>query len=147
MKNVLRIIFTILFYVLIFPITVLIIVVGPLMSFTDLIDVFKYEAPRTVFPIPMIICFGFILFLSMQFEPLRWIYKKVPVLLPFLQMCFIMFLVLEIGVEFANLWADHGMIPRTAAIILSILTVVLGRAFLSYWYYKYPISFKVQKEK
>jgi hypothetical protein len=145
MRKLLSILFAGSFYIFIFPITVLILIIGPLMSLTDLLDIFKYEAPRLALGLAVIVIFGFILYLSMRVNSLKWIYRKFPVLLPFLQMCFISFFALQLGVEFANLWADDMMYPKGVAAFLVIIAFVLGRMFLSYWYYKYPISYKIHK--
>ncbi|MDR6121319.1 hypothetical protein QFZ87_000916 [Bacillus sp. SLBN-46] len=145
MRKLLTILFAGLFYIFLFPITVLILMFGPIMSLNDLLDIFKYESPRLALGLAVIVLFGFILFISMRVNSLKWIYRKFPVLLPFLQMCFITFFALQLGVEFANLWADKMMYSKGIAAFLAIFTFVLGRLFLSYWYYKYPISYKIYK--
>jgi hypothetical protein len=142
-KKILAFFWALLFYIFLFPITMLIIVIGPLMTYLDLLEVYKYEAPRISLGLPALCFLGIILFLSMKYSSLKWIYKKFPVLLPFLQMCFISLFAMEIGLQFANLWADKLVYGKGIAIGLSVLSIILGRMFLSYWYYKYPISHKV----
>ncbi|MEI5905867.1 hypothetical protein WAK64_02145 [Bacillus spongiae] len=123
-------------------------VFGPLITFLDLLDVYKLEAPRLGMGMGLegIAFFGFILFISMKSRELKLeIYGKIPVLLPFFQMCFVSLIVMELSLTFANLWADRMVIGKAVAIGLSVLTILLGRAFLSYWYYKYPISYKMMR--
>ncbi|WP_079504955.1 hypothetical protein [Mesobacillus jeotgali] len=143
MKKIFNFLWALVFYVLLFPFTILVIVFGPLMTFLDLIDVYKLEAPRLGFGLGAIAFLGFILFLSMRYPSLNWLYRKFPVLLPFFQMCFVSFIVMDLSLAFANLWADRMIIGKTVAIGLSVLSILIGRAFLSYWYYKYPISYKM----
>lgn len=143
MKKILTFFWALLFYIFLFPVTVLIIVFGPLMTFWDLMDVYKYEAPRLALGLAVLCFLGFILFLSMKYSSLKWIYKKFPVLLPFFQMCFISLFAMQVGLEFANLWADKLVYGKGIAIGLSVLSILIGRVFLSYWYYKYPISHKL----
>jgi hypothetical protein len=141
MKKIIKFLWSLFFYIILFPITVLVIVFGPLMTFFDLLDVYKLGAPRLGLGLGGIALLGFLLFLSMKYH--SWLYRKFPVLLPFFQMCFVSFIVMELSLTFANLWADKMMIGKTVAIVLSVLSILLGRAFLSYWYYKYPISYKM----
>ncbi|WP_114571936.1 hypothetical protein [Exiguobacterium flavidum] len=145
MKKIIRILWALFFYVLLFPVSILMIVIGPLMSFTDMLDVYKLGAPRLDLGLSIIAIVGFILFLSMKYSSLNWIYRKFPVLLPFFQMCFLSFIIMQISLMFANLWADDMLIGKTVAMGLTILTIVIGRVFLSYWYYKYPISYKMMR--
>ncbi|MCQ6281303.1 hypothetical protein [Bacillus sp. EB600] len=145
MKRLIRLLFAGLFYIFLFPVTVFLVIFGPIMSFSDLSDVFKYQAPRLALSLPVLVFLGFVLFLSMKVNSLKWIYKKFPVLLPFLQMCFLSLFALQVGLEFANLWADNNFYPKSAAIVLAILSFAIGRLFMSYWYYKYPISYKIHK--
>ncbi|WP_102261186.1 hypothetical protein [Mesobacillus jeotgali] len=143
MKKIIKFLWALFFYIFLFPVTILVIVFGPLMTFLDLLDVYKLEAPRLGMGLGVIAFLGFILFLSMKYHSLSWIYRKFPVLLPFFQMCFVSFIVMDLSLTFANLWADRMIIGKTVAIGLSVLTILIGRAFLSYWYYKYPISYKM----
>ncbi|MCA1054204.1 hypothetical protein LCM10_04330 [Rossellomorea aquimaris] len=143
MKKIIKIAWALFYYIFLFPVTAFIIVFGPLMTFLDLLDVYKLEAPRLGLGLGMIAFMGFILFLSMKYHSLNWIYRKFPVLLPFFQMCFVSLIAMDLSLTFANLWADRMVIGKAVAIGLSLLTILLGRSFLSYWYYKYPISFKM----
>ncbi|MDQ6598113.1 hypothetical protein [Bacillus salipaludis] len=145
MKKLISLLFAFLFYIILFPFTALILILGPIITVSDLSNVFKYEVPKLAFGLPALVLLGFILFLSMKVSSLKWIYKKFPVLLPFLQMGYLSFLALQIGLEFANLWADNNAYPKGVAIVLALLSFVVGRIFLSYWYYKYPISYKIHK--
>ena len=123
----------------------LLLIFGPMMTFSDLSNVFKYDAPRLALGLPVLVILGFILFLSMKVPSIKWIYKKFPVLLPFLQMGYLALFALQVGLEFANLWADNNVYSKTVGLVLAILSFVVGRIFLSYWYYKYPISYKIHK--
>ena len=132
-------------YYLLYPFILLIIIIGPLMDYDYLTEVYKLEAPRSALGIGMISFLGFFLFLSYKYQRLGWLYRKIPVFLPFLQMCFVMLVGLELALFFANLWADQQMFNKGVAITLSIISIVLARVYLSYWYAKYPISYKVHK--
>lgn len=145
MKKWITLLFASLFYIILFPTTAFLVIFGPLVTFSDLSDVFKYDAPRTAFGLLALVFIGGILFLSMKIPSIKWIYKKFPVLLPFLQMCYLTLFALQVGLEFANLWADNNVYPKMVALVLTILSFVVGRIFLSYWYYKYPISYKIHK--
>jgi hypothetical protein len=145
MKKLITLLFAIPFYIFLFPITALVIIIGPLVTISDLSDVFKYSVPKLPLTFPGLFLIGFILFLSMKVDTLKWIYKKFPVLLPTVQMGFLMLFALQVGLEFSNLWADNNVYPREIALVLALLSFVVGRIFLSYWYYKYPISYKIHK--
>lgn len=132
-------------YYFLYPFIILIIVLGPLMEYDYLTDIYELEAPRNVLGIGGVCFFGFLLLLSYRVKRLGWLYRKVPVFLPFLQMCFIMLVGFEFALFFANLWADKGIFGKGCALTLSILSILLARAYLSYWYTKYPISYKVHK--
>jgi hypothetical protein len=66
-------------------------------------------------------------------------------LIPLLQMFFITLIGIELAIFFANLWADKLVYGKGMAISLSILSILIVRVYLSYWYSKYPISYKVHK--
>ncbi|MGM9926534.1 MAG: hypothetical protein ACI35P_01160 [Bacillus sp. (in: firmicutes)] len=144
MKKLFAIAGTILYYFL-YPMILLIIIMGPLMEFDVLMDVYKYNAPRTALGIGTTCFIGFLLFLSFKYSRLEWLYRKFPVLIPFLQMCLVMLVGIEMALLCANLWADNQTFNKGIAITLSIISIVVARAYLSYWYYKYPISYKVHK--
>jgi hypothetical protein len=65
--------------------------------------------------------------------------------MPLLQMFFITLVGIEVAIFFANLWADKLLISEGFAILLTVLSIVIVRLYLSYWYWKYPISYKVHK--
>lgn len=132
-------------YYLLYPAILIVVIFGPLMEFEILMEIYKLNAPRTAFGIGVTSFIGFMLFLSFKYSRLRWLYNKFPVLIPFFQMCFIMLVGIEIALFFANLWADSQLINKGLAITLSMISILLVRVYLSYWYYKYPISYKVHK--
>ena len=132
-------------YYLLFTIILIVVVFGPLMEFDVLMDVYKYNAPKAAFGIGATCFVGFMLFLSFKYSRLKWLYIKFPVLIPFFQMCLIMLAGIEMALLFANLWADNQTFHKGIAITLSIISIAAARAYLSYWYYKYPISYKVHK--
>lgn len=144
MRKILSLLGTILYYC-IFPFTLLVVIIGPLMEFEVLMEVYQLGAPRLAFGIGVTCFFGFLLFLSFRYSRLAWLYRRYPVLIPFLQMCFVMLFGIELALFFANLWADTQIISKGVAITLSVFSIVLVRVYLSYWYYKYPISYKVHK--
>mgnify|MGYP003442520256 FL=1 len=144
MKQLFTLLGAILYYFL-YPCILIVVIFGPLMEFEVLMEIYKLNAPRTAFGIGVTCFIGFILFLSFNYSRLRWLYNKFPVLIPFFQMCFIMLVGIEIALFFANLWADSQLISKGLAITLSMISILLVRVYLSYWYYKYPISYKVHK--
>ena len=132
-------------YYLLYPMVLIIIIMGPLMEFDVLRDVYTFNAPRLALGIGTTCFIGFLLLLSFKHSRLKWLYRKYPVLIPFLQMCMIMLVGIEFALFFANLWADNQTLSKSIAIILSIISIAGARVYLSYWYYKYPISYKVHK--
>ena len=134
-----------LFYYLLYPFVVLLIFFGPIMELPTLLEIYQNDAPRLGMPLGMLAFMGFLLLLSYRIHRLGWLYRKLPVTMPLLQMCFISLVGVEIGISFANLWADQQLISKGIAILLSIISFVMARLYLSYWYYKYPISYKVHK--
>lgn len=137
-------IFRICFF-LMFLIIILLLVFLPGFNLSDMLDVAKYGAPRQA--LPFIILFGIsgMLYLSMRLQSLRSIYLRYPVLMPALQMGFIMTAVTNISLMIMNLWADNLVISKTVAITGAIFVILLGRVFISYWYYKYPVSLKMRR--
>ena len=133
------------FYYCFFPCVLIIVIFGPLMEFDILMEIYQLGAPRLDFGIGVTCFIGFLLFLSFRYTRLAWLYQKFPVLIPFLQMCFVMLVGIEVALFFANLWADTQIISKGVAVTLSVISIILVRAYLSYWYYKYPISYKVHK--
>lgn len=144
MRKIFAIASALLYYCL-FPCILIIVVFGPLMELDVLMEIYKYDAPRLALGIGVTWFVGLLLFLSFKYRRLEWLYRKFPVLIPFLQMCFIMLVGIEVALFFANLWADSQIISKGLSITLSIISIVLARVYLSYWYYKYPISYKVHK--
>jgi len=144
MKKLFTLLGNILYYCF-FPFILIIIVFGPLMEFDVLLEVYQLGAPRLAFGIGTTCFIGCILFLSFRYSRLAWLYHKFPVLIPFFQMCFVMLVGIEIALFFANLWADTQMISKGVAVTLSVISIIVVRTYLSYWYYKYPISYKVHK--
>lgn len=144
MGNIFAILGTFIYYLL-YPFIALLILFGPIMELPTLIEIYQTNAPRIGMPLGMLAFIGFLLVLSYRIPRLGWLYRKLPVTMPLLQICFITLAGVEIGIFFANLWADQQQISKGLAIVLSILSFVLTRLYLSYWYYKYPISYKVHK--
>lgn len=144
MKKLFAIAGTIIYY-LIYPLVLIMVIMGPIMEFDVLRDVYKYNAPRSALGLWLTCFIGFMLFLSFKYSRLTWLYRKFPVLIPFLQMCLVMLAGIELALFCANLWADNQTFSKGIAITLSVISIAGARAYLSYWYYKYPISYKVHK--
>jgi hypothetical protein len=132
-------------YYLCYPFVLLIVLIGPLMEFPVLLEIFRLETPRDGLTIGVLGFIGILLFLSYRFPRLGWLNRRFPVLIPLLQMFFITLIGIEMAIFFANLWADQLLYGKGMAIVLSILCMVIVRFYLSYWYSKYPISYKVHK--
>ncbi len=145
MISTIKRIWGIFFNVILFPMCLFLVVFGPFVMFTDLLDIYKLGAPRSGMSFGVIWLIGLVLYLSMRFESMNWLYRKFPVSLPLVQMCFISLLALEVSITCANLWADKMLYGKGIAIFLSVVFFLAGRAFLSYWYYKYPVSYQALK--
>jgi hypothetical protein len=132
-------------YYLCYPFLLIMILLGPIIEFPVLMEIYKLETPRAGMTLSVISLIGILLFLSYRYPRLGWLYRKFPVLIPLLQMFFITLTGIELAIFFANLWADKLLYSKGVAIFLSIVSVMIVRFYLSYWYSKYPISFKVHK--
>jgi hypothetical protein len=132
-------------YYLCYPFVLIIVLLGPLMEFPVLLEIFRLESPRAGLTLGALGFIGLLLFLSYKYPRLGWLNRKFPVLMPLLQMFFITLAGIELAIFFANLWADKFVYGKGTAIALSIISLILVRVYLSYWYSKYPISYKVHK--
>ena len=132
-------------YYLCYPFVLLFVLFGPVMEFPVLLEIFRLGSPREGLTLDLLGCIGVLLFLSYRYPRLGWLYKRFPVLVPLLQMFFITLIGIELAIFFANLWADKQVYGKQIAIALSILSIMIVRVYLSYWYSKYPISYKVHK--
>ncbi|GED54130.1 hypothetical protein EDM54_07965 [Brevibacillus borstelensis] len=137
--------FAVCFYLLLLP-CVLILVTMPLFSILDMIEVANYEAPRLGYPLIVLGVIGGLLFASVRVGALRTLYRKYPVLLPFLHIAYFMAIGTSAGLEVMNQWADSLLFPKWLAIGGAVVIVLVTRVFLSYWYCKYPISLTVRKQ-
>jgi len=115
------------------------------MEFDVLREIYKLESPRGGLTLWAMTFLGFLLFLSYRYPRLGWLYRRYPVLIPLLQMFFVTLVGIEAAIFFANLWADKQLIGKGTSIVLSIISILVVRVYLSYWYSKYPISYKVHK--
>ncbi|MFB3167432.1 hypothetical protein P5G62_009945 [Neobacillus sp. 179-C4.2 HS] len=132
-------------YYLCYPFLLIMIILGPIMEFPVLLEIYRLETPRAGMTISVMSFLGILLFLSYKYPRLGWLYRKFPVLVPLLQMFFLTLAGIEFAIFFANLWADKLLYSKEVAILLSVLSVLIVRIYLSYWYRKYPISYKVHK--
>jgi hypothetical protein len=115
------------------------------MEFPVLMEIFKLGAPRGGLTLGLLAFLGLLLFLSYKYQRLGWLNRRFPVLIPFFQMSFFTLAGIEIAIFFANLWADKLIYGKGIAITLSTLSIIVVRVYLSYWYSKYPISYKVHR--
>jgi hypothetical protein len=132
-------------YYLFYPFVLIFILFGPLMEFPILLEIYRIEAPRAGITLGLLSFIGILLFLSYKYPRLGWFYRKFPVMMPLLQMFYITLVGIEVAIFFANLWADKLLLGKGVAIGLSVLSIIIVRFYLSYWYGKYPISSKVHK--
>jgi len=132
-------------YYLCYPFVLLFVLFGPIMEFPVLLEIFRLGSPREGLTLGLLSFIGVLLFLSYRYPRLGWLYRKFPVMIPLLQMFFITLIGIELAIFFANLWADKLVYGKQIAIALSILSLLIVRIYLSYWYSKYPISYKVHK--
>jgi hypothetical protein len=128
-----------------FPFVLLIVFFAPMMCLSEGLHMLSSGAPANVFPLAGVGLIGMYLFMSMRWQRMRILYSKIPVLLPGLQIAFIMFALLDTADIVIQAWADHEAFPKSAVMILSAILLVLGRLYLSYWYAKHPISSKVRR--
>lgn len=124
--------------------TILLLIFLPLIHIDYIRDVIKLDSPREATPIIVLFVLSSLIYFSLRVKVFRKIYHWFPFLLPVLQIAFIMTVSTDIGLMFMNLWADHGVISKGLAITGTILSVIAGRAYMSYWYYKYPVKFHIQ---
>lgn len=115
------------------------------MEFDVLMDIYQLDSPRGGISLGLLAFLGILLVLSYRYQRLGWLYRKFPFMMPLLQMFFITLVGIEVAIFFANLWADKLLISEGFAMLLTVLSIVIVRLYLSYWYWKYPISYKVQK--
>ncbi|WLR43405.1 hypothetical protein LC087_04290 [Bacillus carboniphilus] len=132
-------------FLLLYILFFLVLLFSPFMSLADIIAVIEHEAPKENYYFALLFVISLILYLSMRVSLFRKIYLKMPVLWPLSQMVFIMLVGLSFGLFFMNLWAENAIISKTIAISLTVISILLVRVFMSYWYKKYPISVKMFK--
>ena len=132
-------------YYLFYPLLLIIIIFGPMMEMDVLLEIYDLDSPRGGLTLGLMAFLGILLFLSYKYPRLGWLNRRFPVLMPLLQMFFITLVGIELAIFFANLWADKQLFSRGIAIFLSTISIIMVRLYLSYWYSKYPISYKVHK--
>ncbi|MEK3916339.1 hypothetical protein [Paenibacillus sp. FSL H7-0331] len=120
---------------------------GPLYIIYASIKVLVLEVPASNFPYGVLLFLGVILYGSMMIPKIRSLYDELPVLIPFLQMCFLMLIASIIGFYILNAWADNQTYAKAEAVLLTVTTFVLMRLFMSYWYYSFPISTLITREE
>lgn len=123
----------------------LILLFSPFMAVSEMRAVFEHGVPKSNMYFILLFMISFILYLSMRIKAFRKIYDKIPVLWPLSQMLFITLAGLAFGLLFMNLWAENALIPKVIAVILAIISFLLVRTFMSYWFSKYPVSVKMYK--
>ncbi|MEO3945796.1 hypothetical protein [Gorillibacterium sp. CAU 1737] len=129
-----------------YPFVALFVLIAPVMCLVDEWRMISSGAPLVIMPLAITGLFGLYLFMTVRWNRMRVLYEKVPVLLPTLQIAYVMLVVTNVGEVVLRAWADEEALPKSVAILLAVLLLVLGRAYLSYWYAKYPISSKVRRE-
>ncbi|MEK3916340.1 hypothetical protein [Paenibacillus sp. FSL H7-0331] len=122
------------------------VIFGPLYFIFVSIKVFVLEVPLANFTFNILFLIGILFYASMVIPKIRTIYDGLPVLIPFFQMCFLMLIASVFGLEFLNSWADNQMLSKAGAVLSAIITYVLIRLLMSYWYYKFPISSMITRE-
>ncbi|MBM4764860.1 hypothetical protein [Bacillus sp. B15-48] len=120
-------------------------VFSPFMAVSEIAAIINYEAPKDNVYFVLLFFISLIMYLSVRIQSFRKIYERYPVLWPLSQMIFISLVGLAFGMFFMNLWAENEVISKPVAIILTMISFVLARVFMSYWYEKYPISTKMFK--
>ncbi len=129
----------------IFLIILLLLLLAPITAFFDIKGVIDHGVPASNVYFIMLFLISFTLYLSVRVRVFKKIYEKIPVLWPLSQMLFITIIGLAFGLMFMNLWAENEVFSKTVAVALTVLSFLVARVFLSYWYKKYPISVKMFK--
>ncbi|MCK0472825.1 hypothetical protein [Halalkalibacter sp. APA_J-10(15)] len=127
------------FYPLFF-FAVICLVLGPFMAIDDIRATLQYGTPHGAYYLFMIGFCSFFLYLSIRIETLQWIYYKLPILWPVLQMCLFMLMATGLGATFLHHWAEHNFPSKGVAITLAIVSFVVVRIVMSWWFARHPAS-------
>src|SRR4051812_45551456 len=88
-------------YYLCYPFVLIFVLLGPIMEFPVLLEIFRLGSPREGLTLGLLGFIGTLLFLSYRYPRLGWLNKKFPVLMPLLQMFFITLVGIELAIFFA----------------------------------------------
>jgi len=111
----------------------------PFMLYGDLKKILTYEVPTSNTSLMIVSLVSFFVYLAMKSKFLGRPYRKVPMLLPALQMIMYTSTALGIGVAVVNKWADEGLYSKGWAITLALLAIVAVRLGMSFLYWKLPV--------
>ncbi|EGL18117.1 MULTISPECIES: hypothetical protein [unclassified Paenibacillus] len=112
----------------------------PFMIYGDIRNLLINEVPVASGGVIVISLLAFFIYLAMRSQFLGIPYRKITILLPFLQMLIYTSFTLSIGVMILNKWADEGLYSKGWAITLMLLAIVAIRLCMSLLYWKYPID-------
>ena len=150
MRNFLRLIWRSLLRIgfgFIFVITAPILLMWPVVALVEIRTMLQSGAPEpTVFLFFIGLC-SLVLYLSVRVKAFQVIYKYLPILWPFFQMVFIMFIGLGIAASIIYQWAENNFPSREVAIFLAVLIVLVVRIFMSWWFHKHPVAPIFQSEE
>lgn len=115
-------------------------VVGPLMAFSDIRTMLQYGTPNGSVYLFIVSMCCFILYLSVRVPAFQVYYRIMPILWPILQFAMFMFVGVAVAATVLNYWAEYNIPSRGFAIFLGLLSILLTRVFMSWWFYKNPIA-------
>lgn len=133
---------TMAFVYLIFPMSfiLLILLVTPLMFFSDVsaIRTSGFAGPDTA--LPMIGVSGLVIGISLLVPVFRRIYAVFPWLYPFVKIFFVGMVIINIALSILNFGYQTGSDTRhTLFFILMIVFVVIGRLGMSFYFHRNPV--------
>lgn len=131
-----------LFAIIYHPIMIVFILLSlflPFMLYSDFRNVLTYEVPSSNAFIFILSPVSFFIYLAMKSKFLGKPYRKVPVLLPAMQMIVYTSVALGLGILLVNKWADEGLYSKGWAITLALLAIIAVRLAMSFLYWKNPI--------
>lgn len=120
-------------------ITTFIILIQPFMLYDDIRKMIAYEVPVPSFPMVVLTIEALLIYIAMKSDFYGRPYRKIPVLLPLLQMFVYTSIALIIGSRIINLWADQGSLSKGMAVMLAVMVIVVIRLLMSLLYWKTPI--------
>ncbi|KAA9001004.1 hypothetical protein F4V43_14255 [Paenibacillus spiritus] len=138
MKWVLKWLFAILYHPIMW-VLMLIAFIMPFMIYGDVKRIWNYEVPTDNFNAVLLAFIGLWLFLALRNPFLGRLYRRIPVLLPAMQMAFYTSVGLSLAIALLNGWADDGSYSKSLAAGLAAGAFVAVRLLMSLLFWKNPV--------